>query len=451
MDQFYIRPLMEADLTCMVEAAGGTVAHLDADRRSRRGSDFILQGAVIELKILSEDGFAKTERQQRLAFLFRDEGFRAPVVVLDRDNLSAPGRRAYDRIIEGPIKTEIASARKQLKETRKERSVTTLSILWVVNNGYTALNHDDLVRLVGHRARNDSQSIDGVIVGGCYFHSDGFDSFFLWPLTYVPIRLAIFSSFDFLHDTWNQFAEQFMSRAIRQELRPDEPKGPVVDTQFEIEGVTYVKPAPQIGPKSNFYTRGRPRTNTSGIDVCPPIALIFPRLIRTEWSKVRHALPNEKELCENYQDWMRLERSGREEGTPLRPFVSVPITFCGWQSWCAKYSQTQTIASVYDYANRVFHDRVEATIVNVREMKESCIVPARYILVVTDEIGRDKANDLSRISVAICQMNGETEFRTIVENLRIFHEYAVALASAYAVDEGLETIFWTVCKKYAWE
>ena len=173
MDQFYIRPLTEADLTGMVEAAGGIVAHLNADRRSRRSSDFILRGAVIELKILNEDGFAKTERQQRLASLFRDEGIRAAVVVLDRENLSSPGRRAYDRIIEGPIKTEIASARKQLKETRKERSDTTLSMLLVVNNGYTALNHDDLVRLVGHRARNDSQRIDGVIVGGCYFHSDG--------------------------------------------------------------------------------------------------------------------------------------------------------------------------------------------------------------------------------------------------------------------------------------
>ena len=182
MDQFYIRPLTEADLTGMVESAGGTVAHPDADRRSRRGSDFILQGAAIELKILSEDGFAKTERQQRLAILFRDEGFRAPVVVLDRETLSAPGRRAYDRIIEGPIKTEIATARKQLKETRKERSDTILSVLWVVNNGYTALNHNDIVRIVGHRARNDSQNIDGVIVSGCYFHSDGFDSFFLWPL-----------------------------------------------------------------------------------------------------------------------------------------------------------------------------------------------------------------------------------------------------------------------------
>ena len=451
MDQFYIRPLTEADLTGMVESAGGTVAHPDADRRSRKGSDFILQGAVIELKILSEDGFAKTERQQRLAILFRDEGFRAPVVVLDRETLSAPGRRAYDRIIEGPIKTEIATARKQLKETRKERSDTILSVLWVVNNGYTALNHDDIVRIVGHRARNDSQNIDGVIVSGCYFHSDGFDSFFLWPLTYVPIRLANFSGFDFLHGAWNKFAEQFMSRAVRRELEPDEPKGPVMDTQFEIEGVTFVKPAPPIGGESEYYPHGRPRTNTTGIDTCTAIALTFPKLTRNEWTKMRHALPSEKELCDNYQDWLKQERSGREEGTPLRPFVSVPITFCGWQSWCADYSKIPTMTSVRDYANRIFQDRVETTIANVREMREGCIVPARYILAVTDEIGRDKSNDLSRIAVAVCRMNGETEFRTIVENLRIFHEYAVVLASAYAVDEGLESIFWTVCKKYSWK
>ena len=451
MDQFYIPPLTEADLTSMVEAAGGAVAHLDAGHRSRKGADFILQNAVIELKILSEDGFGKTARQQKLASLFRDEGFKAPVVVLDRENLSAAGRRAYDRIIEGPVKTEVASARKQLQETRRERADTTLSILWVVNNGYTALNHDDLVRLVGHRARNDSRSIDGVIVGGCYFHSDGFDSFFLWPITYVPIRLVDFPGFDVLRNAWNQFAERFMSRAVLGELESNEPKGPVMDAQFELEGVTFVKPAPPIGGKSDFYSRGRPRTNTSPVDLYGPIALTFPKLTRGEWLKVRHALLGQREICERYQDWMRQERCGRGEGTPLRPFVPVPVTCSGWQSWCANHGRRQTMTSVRDYANKIFLDRIQAVIANAREMKEGCIVPARYILVVTDEIGRDKTNDLSRIALVVCRMTGESEIRAIVEDLRIFHEHAVLLASAYAVEEGLDAVMWVVCKKYAWQ
>ena len=211
MNTFHIRPLTEQDLASMVAAAGGTVAHPDATRRQRKGADFVLQNAVIELKFLSEDGFLKTNRQHRLASLFREEGFEAPVVVLDRENLSVTGQRKYDRIIEGPIKTEVASARKQLKETRRERPDATLSVLWVVNNGYTQLNHEELLRLVVHRVKNDTRSIDGVIVGGCYFHSDGFDNIFLWPLAYVPIRLVGFPGYDLLHGEWNRFAERFMT------------------------------------------------------------------------------------------------------------------------------------------------------------------------------------------------------------------------------------------------
>jgi len=182
VDTFRIQPLTENDIRTVVESCGGAVAHPDAHLRTQRGGDFIIEGAVIELKILDEDGLLKSERQVKLAKLFRDEGFTAPVVVLDRKNLSEEGKRAYDRIIEGPIKNAVASARQQLKQTRTERPETTLSVLWVLNNGYTALNHEELTALVAHRTRNDTSNIDGVIAGGCYFHSDGFDSFFLWPL-----------------------------------------------------------------------------------------------------------------------------------------------------------------------------------------------------------------------------------------------------------------------------
>jgi hypothetical protein len=51
------------------------IAHPDAHRRTERGGDFILEGAAIALKLLDEDGFQKSERQAKLAKLFRDEGF----------------------------------------------------------------------------------------------------------------------------------------------------------------------------------------------------------------------------------------------------------------------------------------------------------------------------------------------------------------------------------------
>ncbi|WOJ89275.1 hypothetical protein RZS28_15960 [Methylocapsa polymorpha] len=181
--------------------------------------------------------------------------------------------RAYDRIIEGPIKNAVASARQQLKQTRTERPETTLSVLWVLNNGYTALNHEELTALVAHRTYNDTSNIDGVIVGGCYFHSDGFDGFFLWPLEYVPLRLEGFPRFGPLHAAWYSLAESFMSRVVTGDLGRDPFKGPVVDTQFEIDQITYVKPAPPIGGASNFFPRGRPRKNSTGLTECPPVAL----------------------------------------------------------------------------------------------------------------------------------------------------------------------------------
>jgi hypothetical protein len=449
MDTFRIRPLTEGDVRTVVESCGGVVAHPDAHRRTERGGDFLLEGAAIELKLLDEDGFQKSERQAKLAKLFRDEGSKAPVVVLDRGNLSEAGKRAYDRAIEGPIKGAIASARQQLKQTRTERPETTLSVLWVLNNGYTALNHEELTALVAHRARNDASSIDGVIVGGCYFYSDGFDSFFLWPLEYVPLRLDNFSGFDALHAAWHRFAEGFMSRVVMGDLGADPFKGPVVDTQFEIDETTFVKPAPPIGGKSDFFPRGRPRMNSTGLTECPRVALTFPGLSQPEWSKFRQALPDEYGLRDGFEAWLRHERDAGEEGHLLRPFVRVPIAFDGWQAWCATENRASGMSSIYHYANAVFQDRVQATISSAREMTEGGLLPSRYILAVTHEIGQDKANDLSHIAKVRQRVDGKPD-KPIVEDLRIFHEHAIALASAYAVAEGLEAVMWIRKKRYAW-
>ena len=75
-------------------------------------------------------------------------------------------------------------------------------------------------------------------------------------------------------------------------------------------------------------------------------------------------------------------------------------------------------------------------------MTEGGLLPSRYILAVTDEIGQDKANDLSHIAKVRQRVDGKPRIKPIVEDLRIFHEHAIALASAYAVAEGLEAVMW---------
>lgn len=450
MTGYFIRPLTQDDVNSILENAGGSIAHPDANKRTEPGGDFILGEAAIELKLLEEDGFEKSQRQRKLAALFQAEGFQAPVVVLDRHALSAAGQRTYDRAIEGPIKAAVAKAREQLKQTRKERADTEMAILWIVNNGYTALSNDEVIRLVAHRARNDTNNIDGVLVGGCYFYSDDFDNFFLWPLTYVPIRLKIFPSFDALHAAWGRFAQAFMTQVAQGHRVSEALKGPVIDTHFEVDGVTFVKPAPPIGRRSDFYCHGRPRKNSSGLNTCPPVALTFPGLSQVEWKNFRRALPQAHGLSDSYESWLRHERAAREQSKPLRPFVRMAVSFEGWQSWMVHAAKPTSFVSVAEYANALFQERIENILAGARELKSANLVPRRYILAVTDQIGQDEVNDLSCIYTVEQHLDGQDDVRPIFKNLRIFHTYAVVLAAAYGISRGIESVMWARDTRYAW-
>src|SRR3546814_15821781 len=103
----------------------------------------------------------------------------------------------------GPIKGAVKSAKGQLVQSRSEFPETKRSILMLVNNANTALDHDEIVQMVGRRARNDTDDIDGVVVAGAYLHSDGFDTFALWPIDYVPISLdRAFPEYESLRDAF---------------------------------------------------------------------------------------------------------------------------------------------------------------------------------------------------------------------------------------------------------
>jgi len=58
-----MRPISEAEIDEVIVAAGGRRAHEDAHRRVKRGADYVLGDAVIELKTLEGDGLEKPERQ----------------------------------------------------------------------------------------------------------------------------------------------------------------------------------------------------------------------------------------------------------------------------------------------------------------------------------------------------------------------------------------------------
>jgi len=451
MDDFRIRPLSEDDIDGILLAAGGVRAHPDADRREKPNSDYLLNETLLELKLLDDEGLEKPERQEKLAALFREHMRDRPVVVLDRGKLPDEGQRTYDRTLEGPIKTAVAKARKQLKQSRTEHSSATASVLLVINNGYTALDHESLKRMVAHRVRNDTSNIDGVVVAGCYFYSDTFDSYFLWPMDYVPINLdRPFPSFDKLKRAWDDFAERFMTDVVQGTLAPSTIKGPVVDTQFDHDGVTFVKPAPPMGIPSDFFSKGRPRQDSTGITRCPPVGIVFPEMDSNEWSRFSKALGEIGPLFDDYGHWRREREAAVASGDALKPCVPVAVTLDGWETWCKSNGEPMEPTAVFRYATDLFDKRVRETATSARERTRNTVLPARYVVAITEEIGQDRANDISHIAVVREIPGAEPVVREVVTSARIFHEHAVAVASAYAILEGIESVLWQKDLTHAW-
>lgn len=64
---------------------------------------------------------------------------------------------------------------------------------------------------------------------------------------------------------------------------------------------------------------------------------------------------------------------------------------------------------IYHYANAVFQDRLQMITSSAREIKEGGLLPSRYVLAVTGEIGQDKANDLSHIATVRQRLNGKPD------------------------------------------
>lgn len=370
--------------------------------------------------------------------------------MLDPDLLDEPGRRKYRTIAAEPVKRLIPHAKAQLAQTRSEFPETTGSVLWVFNNGYTALDHDTLEALVANRVRQDTSSIDGVIVSGCYYHSDGFDSVFLWPCTYVPIRLQhSCPEFERLREEFQGLANNYMTQ-IWQREHPKADKFEVRDLVFDIDGIRYVRPAPVMGGPSDFFMRGRIRRNSSGIEACPPVALIVPELTKASHAAIAHAIGEPGGALGDWPAWEKHLAGAREAATITKPLLAVPVDAQVFLDGCAADGQSPSFKRLNRVAHQAFEDQIRPILASARERAQGGIVPSAYVLAVTQEIGQDQANDVSDIAFVREHPNGEPSVRPLAENLRIFHEHAVALAAAYAVREGVDVVQWNRNRRHGW-
>lgn len=441
-----IRPLSEdRDIDFVIAQAGGGRAHEDSDRKHTRNSDYVLGGSIIELKLLDEERLGKPEAQAKIGKLFGALQPDRPVVVIDPTAVEQNARYAYATIMQGPIRGIVRSARAQLKQTRKEIGQDAISVLFIVNNGFTALTHEELLEHVVTRARNDTDEIDGVVVAGCYLHGDGFDTVALWPMDYVPIHeQRPFLEFEALKSAWDKLAERHMTEFVRGDHGRTAAKETETDIVFEWEGRVFVKPTTVMGTESPFFGDRRPRRNHLPFERVKDVALTVPRLSSIEYRRVRAALKDEP-LLESLDTWNDHVDEALSHGTPLKPVIPVNISRGTWEAWKRRNPGYSGLYSLRAAANVCFGIEASKLVRAAKEFQSGATVPRRYIAVVTELIGQDENNDVSRIGVCA----GE-DVEWVVLNARMPHFGALSLGAAHALRRGLVDILWAHDLRYAW-
>lgn len=448
-DFIKIDRLVEDDFTKIIENAGGYRFSKDDSREKNLNADYVFENAIVELKLVEEEGLEKETRQLKLSLLF--SGYEnSPVIVLDPLILSDEDRRKYFNIMEGLIKTHVKKASKQLKSTCINIGKETKKILLIVNNGYSALDAEEFKQVVKKCVNNDSSNIDYVICCGIYYYSDGFDSYVIAPFELEKITSSIEPpEYDQILHYWSCFLNHHMSRFIVEPQRRKNARLPVLDLEFEVEGKTFVKPPPPFGTKSEYWAAGRPRINSSGIDEWPPVAMTFPKLSRHSWNLVKNTILDAWELQDSYEEWIRFFLSEEKEyKNKLQPLVPI---YMGFEEIASQVDNDYigNFSDLCNFANEKFNKLVKEIILSARNINKTKVVLMSYVYLVSREIGRDKKNDLSSIYLVRGSDNSKITVK-LVENKQMLFEHGLSLAAAYALKNSVDVVLYHKDTKYGW-
>lgn len=449
MDYLKINRITELDFDAIIESAGGEKIRPEGPNAKGFIADYVLNEAIIELKFIREEGLVKKARRKKIAELMRKTQPDKPVVVLDSKLLSPGDQRLYFNLLGKPIQTAIKKAAKQLSDTKLKNGEDKTCVLIILNDGYTALNMDEFGELVSKKVRNDTTKIDYVIAGGIYYYSDGFDMMFFPRFDLITMNVKkLFPSFDTLFNSWMEWVNEYMTATVVEKEHLCDDRLPVIDLNFNIDGIEFVKPAPPMG-MSTFWQGKRPRTSTTKGNEIKPVATVYPKLSKENWAKLKKLMPYEWRLRSDYPSWTKhLQKLEKTEGTELRLFVPVEVHYDEVIAWHKGPPEILTFDSISNYATEVFNEKILSTINTAIDKTSFSIIVPSYIFLRTEEIGDDKSFDISSIYY-VNEIPGFMREVTIVENKRLSWNYALALASAYAIQAGLETVVYEIDKRYS--
>ena len=448
---FRLNRLTEEDIDQIVFNAGGKRAVSDHCLETELNADYLLDDAIVELKLIEEEGLEKETRRRKVADIFGKTQVDRPVVVIDPNLLCKKDLQKYQNAMEGPIKTQVKKAAKQLYSTWGKNN-SRLRVLLAINNGYSALDADEFNSIVVKCATNDTAKIDYVITAGFYYYSDDHENYFFPTFELFQIQTDVeFHSFTKLKDCWHRYTEKLLTLMLLDEREIKNPKNPVIDIEYLYQGIKYLKPAPPMGKPSEFYTDGvRPRYNSTGIERLPPIGIAFPQLSKDQWCKFKMHLPHENLLQGEYSKWRKfVSEEMKKNDEKLMPAVGIDIVFEQFEKWCDSTAREMSFSNLCYFSRYLFDAQVRKVIHCSNPADNIKINYTCYIYLSTEELGRDKANDISSIYY-VSEIPGLERQEELLKDQLLFFEFGLAIASAYAIKYGTSLVIHEIDKTYCW-
>jgi hypothetical protein len=228
--------------------------HAPGERRLN--ADYLGNNAIIELKIIEEEGLDKESRQATLAKLFSKAHPNSSQIDLTFENVPASIRREVQRVVSKPIQSAVKKASRQIAHSAEDLGCQSdTGVLLIVNNGYSYLNADNFEHLVVQRCRNDSNHINYAFCVTVDYHQGDFDAYIFLTARCHAIRdEGPWGTENALADRFQARFNDSMTQMMRDQMNPElwrNHLAPVTDILFEKNGVEYIRKAPEV-PDSRF-------------------------------------------------------------------------------------------------------------------------------------------------------------------------------------------------------
>lgn len=437
MEYLHFSSLTENDFDEIISNAGGR-RYTDDPKIQELNCDYVLDETVIELKITEEEPIDKKEKQKKFIELFPSN---ADTVILYP---SDEQKYKYYRILESPIQNALKQASKQLQISAKNINAK-LRIAIIMNNGLYMVSKSEFEEIAIRKAQNDTSGIDILIICSMYYYSDQFDMRVFFEFKDFEINNIEYENkkdiIERLRKSWNKKTEQYMTEQLTN-ANLTRNKKPIQDLFFESEGVRYVKPPIQWGKPSDFWRNGRPRVDNAK-NGNQPLIVILPMFDNESYLYAKEYLIDKSILKNSLSEYVEfVENNPFESQSAIRLTVYITLTKNDLQG----IEKPISIHDIQQYANLKYEVLFDEINNNMSEYSDK-VKDEKFVLVETQEIGIDQANDIAYISYI--EENSKQDF--LIHGKHIKYEHAISLAIALCIITNAEKVYYIRNEDFKWK